>query len=49
MFQKVSAVCVNRLMVDVLLDRGLKPEDVDILVGIDDGQGILKVYKYLYS
>ena len=43
LLQKVSAVCVNDLVVDVLLERGLKPEDVDILIGIDDGQGILKV------
>ena len=39
----MSAVSVDNLVVEVLLERGLKPEDVDILIGIDDGQGILKV------
>ena len=39
----VSAVSIDNLVVEVLLERGLKPEDVNILIGIDDGQGILKV------
>ena len=40
---KVSAVSIDNLVVEALLERGLKPENVDILIEIDDGQGILKV------
>lgn len=39
----VSCLDVDELVMHTIRERGLNPAEVNILLGIDDGQGILKV------
>ena len=45
----VSCLDVDELVLQTVRERGLNPAEVNILLGIDDGQGILKVHKLILS
>ena len=37
---------LSDLVLDIVRERGVNPSDINILMGVDDGQGILKVKIY---